>query len=81
MPNIEDLEYVWAHPLSKGEISGRFKTPEEAGEWLRSSEGVETARKMLFPPTLRAVNEGNFVRPAHPHEWRRARGQSQPAVS
>lgn len=74
-----NVEYVWVHPLSKNEIGQRHASPEEAGAWLQSSEGQAAVRIMLFPPTLRAISEGNWSRMAHPDEFRRAR--SQPAAS
>jgi hypothetical protein len=57
-------EYVWITPLGEEEVSPRCSTAQEAGEWLRGSEGQRVMRASLFPLKLRAINDGNWTRDA-----------------
>lgn len=56
--------YAWVTPLGNQEVSPQFDAVEEAGEWLRGSEGQRVLKASLFPLKLRAINEGNWTRDA-----------------
>lgn len=58
------VQYVWVSKLTKQEVSDRYDTPEEAGEWLRGSEGQRKVTATMFGFELRAINEGNWSRGA-----------------
>lgn len=56
--------YAWVTPLGDQEVSPRRDTAEEAGEWLRSSEGQRVLAASLFPLKLRAISDHNWTRDA-----------------
>jgi hypothetical protein len=56
--------YAWVTPLGNREVSPRFETVEEAGEWRRSSEGQRAQEGGMFPLKLRAISDGNWTRDA-----------------